>query len=154
MPATGALINSPAAVGSDLVVIEPLANICSLSMPSLETANRGTVLFARVLAWSLAAAIVVLSVVPPTLRPETALPHCAEHFGIFCATGIAFGLAHNRRHLLLLVLLAMFAGGVEILQLMAPGRHARLSDFVVDAVAACVGAVMPLLARRMSLKLK
>jgi len=30
-------------------------------------------------------------------------------------------------------------GVIEILQFWAPGRHARLMDFVVDALAACVG---------------
>ncbi len=33
------------------------------------------------------------------------------------------------------------AGLVEVLQFLAPGRHARLSDFVVDALAACAGLV-------------
>ena len=28
---------------------------------------------------------------------------------------------------------------LEVLQLLVPGRHARLSDFVVDALAACAG---------------
>jgi VanZ family protein len=30
-------------------------------------------------------------------------------------------------------------GLLEILQFWAPGRHARLEDFVVDALATCVG---------------
>jgi VanZ family protein len=30
-------------------------------------------------------------------------------------------------------------GLLEILQLWAPGRHARLEDFAVDALTACVG---------------
>jgi VanZ family protein len=30
-------------------------------------------------------------------------------------------------------------GAIEILQIWAPGRHARLEDFVVDALACCVG---------------
>jgi VanZ family protein len=30
-------------------------------------------------------------------------------------------------------------GVIEILQIWAPGRHARLEDFVVDALAACAG---------------
>jgi VanZ family protein len=30
-------------------------------------------------------------------------------------------------------------GVLEILQLWAPGRHARFEDFVVDALAACAG---------------
>jgi len=116
-----------------------------------EDVNRGFVLLIRVFAWSLAVAIVVLSLVPPTLRPETALPHSVEHFGIFCATGLAFGLAYYARYLLLLPLLVIFAGGVETLQLIAPGRHARVSDFVVDALAACVGPMVPVLARQMRL---
>jgi VanZ family protein len=30
-------------------------------------------------------------------------------------------------------------GALEVLQLWAPGRHARIEDFAVDALAACVG---------------
>jgi VanZ family protein len=30
-------------------------------------------------------------------------------------------------------------GVLEILQIWAPGRHARFEDFVVDALAACAG---------------
>ncbi|MBR1212121.1 hypothetical protein [Bradyrhizobium sp. JYMT SZCCT0180] len=30
-------------------------------------------------------------------------------------------------------------GLIEILQFWAPGRHARLEDFLVDALAVCVG---------------
>ena len=33
----------------------------------------------------------------------------------------------------------MTIGLVEILQFWAPGRHARLEDFLVDAFAVCVG---------------
>jgi VanZ family protein len=39
----------------------------------------------------------------------------------------------------------MFAGFVEIAQLFVPGRHARLSDFIVDALAMCVGALAVML---------
>jgi hypothetical protein len=35
--------------------------------------------------------------------------------------------------------LVIFAGAIELAQLFAPGRHARLSDFIVDASAACIG---------------
>jgi hypothetical protein len=97
---------------------------------------------ARIAAWSLAAVIVILSLVPPTLRPETGAPHSLEHFTIFAATGFAFGLGYKRRHDLLAILLVMFSGAIEIAQLFAPGRHARLCDFIIDAVAACIGLVM------------
>ena len=97
---------------------------------------------ARIAAWSLAAAIVILSLVPPALRPETSAPHSLEHLIIYAATGFAFGLGYKGRHDLLAILLVIFSGSIEIAQLFVPGRHARLSDFIIDAVAACIGLVM------------
>lgn len=94
---------------------------------------------ARAAAWALTAAIIVLSVVPPHLRPVTPLPHNVEHFGIFYATGLAFALGYRHRKLLLPTSLVSFAGAVEVAQLFVPGRHARLSDFLFDAVAICIG---------------
>jgi hypothetical protein len=97
---------------------------------------------ARIAAWILGALIVILSLVPPTLRPETDAPHSVEHFTIFAVTGFAFGLGYKRRHDLLAILLVMFSGAIEMAQLFVPGRHARLGDFIIDAVAACIGLVM------------
>jgi VanZ family protein len=96
---------------------------------------------ARIAAWVLTAAIVVLSLVPPTLRPETSAPHSLEHFTIYAATGFAFGLGYKHRHDLLAILLVISTGCIEIAQLFVPGRHARLSDFIVDTIAACMGLV-------------
>lgn len=110
--------------------------------------SRHVLVFTRAIAWSLAAAIVVLSTVPPRLRPETILPHGLEHFAIFCATGIAFSVGYPRRRLRLIMLLVIFSGVVEIAQLCVPGRHARLTDFVVDALAVCAGVMAPLLAQQ------
>lgn len=93
----------------------------------------------RIVAWSLAATIVALSVVPPDLRPETVAPHMFEHFLIYLVTGIAFGVGYDRSHILLAIVSVIFCGCVEILQLFVPGRHARLSDFFVDALAMCLG---------------
>ena len=97
---------------------------------------------ARIAAWGLGAAIVVLSMVPPSLRPETGTPHSVGHFTIYGATGIAFGLGYKHRHDLLTILLVIFSGSIEIAQLFVPGRHARLSDFIIDAIAACIGIAM------------
>jgi hypothetical protein len=97
---------------------------------------------ARIAAWLLMAAIVILSVVPPSLRLQTSAPHSVEHFTIFAAAGFAFGLGYKHRHDLLAVLLVIFSGSIEISQLFVPGRHARLSDFIIDAIAACMGLVM------------
>lgn len=93
----------------------------------------------RIVAWCLAATIIVLSVVPPRLRPETVVPHGLEHFIIYLVDGAAFGLGYYRKRGLLAIQLVVFAGFVEVLQLFVPGRHARLGDFIVDALAACLG---------------
>ena len=97
---------------------------------------------ARIVGWSSAAVIVFLSVCPPALRPETGAPHSLEHFTIFAVTGFAFGVGYKRRHDLLAILLIMFSGATEIAQLFVQGRHARLGDFIIDAVSACVGLVV------------
>jgi lipoprotein signal peptidase len=94
---------------------------------------------ARIAAWVLAAIIVILSLVPPVFRPETGVLHNLEHFAIYAVAGLAFGVGYNRSRGILAVLLVIFSGCVEIAQLFVPGRHARLSDFAVDAIAMCAG---------------
>jgi VanZ family protein len=107
---------------------------------SISAESQGAKL-ARIAAWVLTAVIVILSLVPPSLRPETSAPHSVEHFIIYGATGFTFGLGFKRRHGLLAILLVIFCGSIEIAQLFVPGRHARLSDFIIDSVAACIGVV-------------
>jgi VanZ family protein len=97
---------------------------------------------ARIVAWLLAAIITVLSLVPPELRPQTSAPHNIEHFAIFAAAGLAFGLGYSRRLAVVLPGLLTFAGAIELAQILVPGRHARLSDFIVDAVAMCGSAAV------------
>ena len=63
-----------------------------------------------------------------------------EHHGLaFVLLGLAFGLAHTRNRLLTAGCVIAFTGLVEVLQFLAPGRHARMEDFVVDALAASLG---------------
>jgi VanZ family protein len=102
----------------------------------------------RTFAWILAFVIAALSVVPPWLRPETSAPHHFEHFAIFFSTGIAFGLGYHRRPILISTALLLFAALIEIAQIFVPGRHARLSDFIVDGIAVVIGAMSAALARR------
>jgi VanZ family protein len=104
---------------------------------------------ARIVAWSLATAIAVVSLVPPDLRPETGAPHALEHFSIYAATGLAFGLGYARKFGLLTIILLIFAGSIEIAQLFVPGRHARLSDFIIDAAALCAGLIAASLVRQL-----
>ena len=98
--------------------------------------------------WIVVAVIVVLSLVPPAARPTTMMPHVVEHAGIFAADGMAFGAAYLGYQRRLSIIAVAFCAGIELAQMMVPGRHARLSDFVVDAAAACIGIFAgPLLIR-------
>jgi VanZ family protein len=40
------------------------------------------------------------------------------------------------------IALVTFAAFVEVVQLFVPGRHARLSDFAIDALAAIIGLIV------------
>jgi VanZ family protein len=105
----------------------------------------------RFVAWLLAAAIIILSVVPPELRPETTLPHDLEHAGIFWMTGLAFGFAYDFSKRWLATYMTAFSAAVELVQLFVPGRHARLRDFIVDAAAICFGLIIAWSARSIGL---
>ncbi len=94
---------------------------------------------ARGAGWLLLLTITVVSLVPPTLRPETGVPHHLEHVAIFAAAGFAFGIGYSRRPLGTAMGLVIFAGVIELAQGAVAGRQARLSDFVVDALAMAVG---------------
>src|SRR3954466_6701814 len=89
--------------------------------------------------WACMIAIAALSLVAPSLRPVTILPHDLEHAAIFALTGLALGLGYPNCIQLQIPVLIVFSALVELAQLYAPGRHARVIDFVVDALAACAG---------------
>lgn len=103
-----------------------------------------TRMLARLAGWLLAVVIVILSIVPPQDRPVLA-PHVLEHAAIFAALGVAFALAYPRRDRVALALL-LFCGAVEWAQVWMPGRHARLSDLLVDSAAALAGVAAVALA--------
>jgi VanZ family protein len=95
----------------------------------------------RLFAWSLAAAVTFATLGPASLRPHAHLGQDGEHALAFVLVGVAFGLAYARHRLLTSVIAVLSIGLLEILQLWAPGRHARFEDFVVDALTACAGLV-------------
>jgi VanZ family protein len=103
----------------------------------------------RLIAWACVAAIVTLSLVSPSLRPVTRLPHNLEHLAIFAIMGVALGLGYPGRLMRHIALLVIFAGAIEVAQFVTPGRHPRLIDFVVDAASACAGAALAALLVRL-----
>ncbi|MES2195916.1 MAG: VanZ family protein [Pseudomonadota bacterium] len=93
----------------------------------------------KILAWLLAAAVAFATLGPPGSRPHSDLGQNGEHGLAFVLVGLAFGLAYPQRRWLTAIMTLAGVGLIEILQLVAPGRHARWSDFVVDALAAVAG---------------
>jgi VanZ family protein len=96
----------------------------------------------RLFAWSLAAAVAFATLGPPGLRPHSNLGQDGEHALAFVLLGAAFGLAYTRNRWLTAIFAVGLTGVLELLQLWMPGRHARLEDFVVDALAACAGLAL------------
>src|ERR1700716_791799 len=96
-------------------------------------------LILRIIAWLLTAAVTFATLGPARLRPHSDLGQDGEHALAFVLVGLAFGLAYGRNRLLTTAVAVVLIGTLEILQFWAPGRHARLEDFAVDALAACVG---------------
>jgi VanZ family protein len=96
----------------------------------------------RLFAWLLAAAVTFATLGPPQFRPHSNLGQDGEHTLAFILVGLAFGLAYPRQRMQTTVIAVIMIGVIEVLQFWAPGRHARLEDFVVDALAACAGIAM------------
>ena len=99
----------------------------------------------QAIGWLGVLAIGVLSLVAPSLRPVTFLPHDLEHVAAFIITGLALGLGYPGRIAQHMAMLVIFAAAIELAQFYAPGRHPRVSDFVVDALGACAGIVIALM---------
>ncbi len=116
-------------------------------------ATKNTIIHvARVFGMVLLGLVVVLTLAPPRFRPYTAVPHILEHGSIFLLVGLAFAMGYPERVLRVTISLVLFCAILEVAQVFVPGRHARLSDFLVDAAAACVGTVVGrLLARAIRL---
>ncbi len=93
----------------------------------------------RLSAWLLAAAVTFATLGPPRFRPHSPLGQDGEHTLAFIMVGLAFAFAYPRHRRSAMVTSVLLIGALELLQLMAPGRHARLEDFVVDALAAIAG---------------
>jgi VanZ family protein len=96
-------------------------------------------LILRIIAWLLTAAVTFATLGPPRYRPHSMLGQDGEHALAFVLVGLAFGLAYPQRRLLTTGIAVVLIGVLELLQLWMPGRHARWEDFIVDALAACVG---------------
>ena len=66
------------------------------------------------------------------------MPHDLEHAAIFAVAVAAFAVAYRGRSLSLALSAIVYSAALELAQLLVPGRHARMEDFLVDALSACL----------------
>jgi VanZ family protein len=92
----------------------------------------------RVTAWLLLLLIAVFSVISPYYRVVTIVPHTVEHLASFLFVGLAIGFGYPSRYIAQSVFLLCTAA-IELAQLWAPGRHARIGDFLVNLLGLGTG---------------
>jgi hypothetical protein len=93
----------------------------------------------RACAWLIPGAAIIMSVVPPAFRPVTGLSHLFEHLFWFLACGVVFGVQWPKARRSIYIAGVAFCGALELMQVWVPGRHARVSDFLVDTCATIAG---------------
>jgi hypothetical protein len=93
----------------------------------------------RLSAWLLAGAVTFFTLGPPRYRPHAVVGQDADHSLAFVLVGLAFACAYPQHRRLAMALSVVLIGALELLQFVSPGRHARLEDFVVDALATLAG---------------
>ena len=114
--------------------------------PSATAGQAGAVM--RLAAWIGLLIVVTITLGPPDLRPVSGAPHLIEHFAAFLLVGGAFAAGYRQREVALILAAILITAALELLQTLVPGRHARLGDFIVNAVGAAVGvAIVFVLAR-------
>jgi VanZ family protein len=96
----------------------------------------------RLLAWGLAAAVTFMTLGPVSYRPHAAVGQNGDHAIAFILVGFVFGFAYRYNRRITALAAVVVTGAIEALQLWVPGRHARLSDFIVDALALCAGVAV------------
>ena len=105
-------------------------------------------LAARFLAWTGLVAITVFTVVPASIRPVSGVGSDFEHLAIFFAVFAAFNVGYELSTVRLMLLALLFCGGIELIQIPLPTRHARVSDFVIDFFAASVAIAITSIGKR------
>ena len=101
---------------------------------------------ARLVAWTGICAIVILSVVPASERPVVVgsglqaflIGSLLEHVAAFGLTAGAFAVGYAFSIGRLALYAVLYCSAIELLQVPIPTRHARISDFVINLMAACL----------------
>jgi VanZ family protein len=89
----------------------------------------------RVCAWFCTILLAYLSLIPGDLQVRTGAPTLLEHFAAYFGTAMFFMLGYPRKRVHITASLMMYAGLLELGQLISPGRFTS----IVDATASILG---------------
>ena len=103
----------------------------------------------RIAPWVLLAVVAAATLVPPELRPSSGLPLKVERALAFAILAGVFTLAYPRRWPVIAVLICLGAAGLELLQLLVPGRDASPVDAVVKILGTLAGVASALVLRKL-----
>jgi hypothetical protein len=107
-----------------------------------------SVRFLRLAVWLYAIVLMLLTLGPASVRPETAMPAYLEHLAALGVWGFLLVGGYRIRVLLLILYGGAFVAFLEFFQIWAPGRHARLIDLTTGALGCWIGIGLGLILLR------
>ena len=88
-------------------------------------------------------ALAVLSLLPAGSVHRTEIGGHGEHLLAYAGTAFLLGIgARPRNQPLLLLTLIAYAGLLEVLQLLSPGRKSQIGDFIYSAAGVFLGIIV------------
>jgi VanZ family protein len=96
-------------------------------------------LLVRISAWASLCFIAYATLSPLRDRPTLPISSNVEHLAAFAVFGALFCLAYPRRIPTVLIFVIGSAALLEVLQLLAPDRHARILDAVQKIAGGLLG---------------
>jgi VanZ family protein len=107
-------------------------------------------LAARVGGFLATVTIIILSIVPGSMRPHTGAPPELEHVAAYALAAALLTVGYdNKRYLAVIALfLSILSAVLEIAQIQIPGRNAAVLDFVVSSIGAVIGCFLAWVALR------
>lgn len=93
----------------------------------------------RFSAWAVLAVTLFVTLSPIGLRPHDILPVNVDRALAFALMGILFVTAYPRQWPWVALLVVVGAGAIELLQVLAPTRHAHVNDALVKGLGGIAG---------------
>ncbi|MCB1504466.1 MAG: hypothetical protein KDJ47_05775 [Hyphomicrobiaceae bacterium] len=113
-------------------------------MRSFQTQTSAMIWLSRLAGITGVSLIIVLSLVPGSYRPHTGAPSGFEHFFAYGLTAVALVLGwwSLTQSVLIIVGLFVLACGLELAQLIVPGRSSDLGTAIVSGLAGVCGVLL------------